>query len=94
MTFKISEEKVPHTFDSKWLDIAQAQFDFPSDGDTFQYILEMSSQGIANKSGFTLLLTKQVSIDNFKKYLLSWPEMTDQELKDITEKRQQFNKWI
>ena len=94
MTFKISEEKVPFITGNNWLDIALTSFDFPQDGDTFQYILEMNSQSIANKSGFSLIFPKQIKIENFKKYLLSWPEMTEKELKDINDKREQFNKWI
>ena len=29
----------------------------------------------------------------FREYLLNWPEMTDEELQSIEEKRNQLNKW-
>ncbi len=31
--------------------------------------------------------------NDFTKYLLGWPEMTDDEMEAIEEKRKHFNKW-
>ena len=33
------------------------------------------------------------NINSFSEYLLNWPEMTDEELQSIEEKRNQLNKW-
>ena len=33
------------------------------------------------------------NINSFSEYLLNWPEMSDEELQSIEEKRNQLNKW-
>ena len=33
------------------------------------------------------------NINSFSEYLLNWPEMTDEELQSIEEKRKQLNQW-
>ena len=33
------------------------------------------------------------NINSFSEYLLNWPEMSDEELQSIEEKRKQLNKW-
>ena len=37
--------------------------------------------------------SKAEQITEFQKYLLSWPEMSDEEFNYIKEKRNHFNKW-
>ena len=33
------------------------------------------------------------NINSFSEYLLNWPEMSDEELQSIEEKRKQLNQW-
>lgn len=46
------------TLSSGWINVTLIEFDFPLDGDSFQYILEMNSKILAKKSGFVIQIEK------------------------------------
>lgn len=76
------------------------------DVDGFYYFYPILQGGFWSEYSLTLILDKlkelnkpildklkEMNEPNFQNYLLEFPEMTDEELKDIEEKRNHLNKW-
>jgi hypothetical protein len=76
------------------------------DVDGFYYFYPLLQGGLWSEYSLTLILDKlkelnkpildklkEMNEPNFQNYLLEFPEMTDEELKNIEEKRKHFNKW-
>ena len=54
---------------------------------------EKASEAKPKKKAVTKGKSKKKELNEFQKYLLTWPEMTDEDYNYIKEKREHFNKW-
>ena len=70
-------------------EISKLKLAFQFSGSTFNEVI--AKDVIKNSTPKESFIAGQVS--EFQKYLLSWPEMTDEEFNLIKEKRNHFNEW-